>query len=99
MREDFDPKHSSRLGQEYLKRNEKEDKVKATAWPLQSPDLNPIQLVWDEMDRKVKAKQPNSPLHLPARRTAIYLLYITARRGYYFDESKTRPRKINVLNQ
>ena len=29
-----------------------------------APDLNPIELVWDELDRKVKAKQPTSATHL-----------------------------------
>ena len=26
-------------------------------WPPQSPDLNPIAMVWDEFDRRVKEKQ------------------------------------------
>ena len=26
--------------------------------------LNPIELVWDELDRRVKAKQPTSATHL-----------------------------------
>ena len=33
-------------------------------WPAQSLDLKPIKLVWDELDRKVKAKQPTSATHL-----------------------------------
>jgi hypothetical protein len=27
-------------------------------WPPQSPNLNPIEMVWDESDRKVTEKQP-----------------------------------------
>ena len=27
---------------------------------LKTPDLNPIELVWDELDRKAKAKPPTS---------------------------------------
>ena len=33
-------------------------------WPPKSPDLNPIEMVWDEMDYKVKEKQPTSAQHM-----------------------------------
>ena len=29
-------------------------------WPPQWPDLNPIEMVWDELDSRVKKKQPTS---------------------------------------
>ena len=32
--------------------------------PVQSADINPIELVWDEPDRKVKTKQHTSAAHL-----------------------------------
>uniref|UniRef100_A0AAZ3SCP7 Tc1-like transposase DDE domain-containing protein n=1 Tax=Oncorhynchus tshawytscha TaxID=74940 RepID=A0AAZ3SCP7_ONCTS len=33
-------------------------------WSPQSPDLNPIEMVWDELDRRVKEKQPTSAQHM-----------------------------------
>jgi len=33
-------------------------------WLAQSTYLNPIELVWDELDRRVKAKQPTSATQL-----------------------------------
>ena len=32
-------------------------------WPPQSPNLNPIEMVWDELDRGVQEKQPTSAQH------------------------------------
>ena len=32
--------------------------------PPQSPDLNPIEMVWDELDGRVKGKQPTSAQHV-----------------------------------
>ena len=33
------------------------------AWPSMSPDLSPIEHVWDEMDRRLK-QRPNQPVTL-----------------------------------
>ena len=30
-------------------------------WP---PDLNPIEMIWDELDRRVKEKHPTSAQHM-----------------------------------
>ena len=29
-------------------------------WPPQSPDINPMEMVWDDMDHRVKTKEPTS---------------------------------------
>jgi transposase len=34
--------------------------MKCCIRPQQSPDLNPIEMVWDELDPSVKEKQPTS---------------------------------------
>ena len=33
-------------------------------WPPQSPNLNPVEMVWDELDLRIKEKQPASAQHL-----------------------------------
>ena len=34
------------------------------SWLVQSADLNPIELVWDEIDQIVRAKQPTNTAHV-----------------------------------
>jgi transposase len=55
-------------------------------WPPQSPDLNPIEIVWDELDLRVKTKQPTSAQHmweLPRVCKAVLKA-----NGGYFEESQ-----------
>uniref|UniRef100_A0AAX7SD51 Tc1-like transposase DDE domain-containing protein n=1 Tax=Astatotilapia calliptera TaxID=8154 RepID=A0AAX7SD51_ASTCA len=61
---DNDPKHTSRLCQSYLTNKESDGVLHQMAWPPQSPDLNPVEMVWNEMERRVKAKGPTSAQHL-----------------------------------
>lgn len=60
FQQDNDPKHSSKLCRGYLDEKEAQGVLKNMVWPPQSPDLNPIELLWEELDRNVRNRGPTS---------------------------------------
>lgn len=58
--------HVARVVRDYLDDNE----VHAIPWPANSPDLNPIEHVWDEMDRRLR-RLPHQPTSLRELRDSL----------------------------
>ena len=56
--------HTSRLFKGYLTKKESGGVMHQITWHSQSPNLNPIEMVWDELDRRVKENQLTSAQHL-----------------------------------
>ena len=58
FQQDGDPKHTSRLAKTWVAKSG----LHTLPWPAQSPDMSIIEHLWDELDRRVRARdiQPNS---------------------------------------
>ena len=64
FQQDNDPKHTSKFCKNYLANLQKQKKLQVMVWPPQSPDLNPIELLWEELDRAVRKECPTSQTDL-----------------------------------
>ena len=53
FQQDNDPKHSSNYCRNYLRRKEAAGALTVMNWPSQSSDLNPIEQIWELIDRKL----------------------------------------------
>lgn len=62
--QDNNQKHISKRCQMYIKSKKKQHVLQLIYWPEQLANLNPIELVWDELDQKVGVKQPTSAANL-----------------------------------
>ena len=66
FQQDTAPVHKARSIQKWFV----EINVEELDWPAQSPELNPIEQLWDELERRLRAR-PNHPTSVPDLTNAL----------------------------
>ncbi len=72
MQQDNNPKHTSHSTKEWLKKN----KVNVLEWLSQSPDLNPIKMLWKDLSKQFIGGNPPTSQSGSALRNGIKLLHV-----------------------
>ena len=89
FQQDNDPKHAVKKTYEWFKNNN----VEILYWPTQSPDLNPIEHLWNKIDRCLQ-QLPNNITSAKDLQNKIQLVWSQIDINFYLKLIDTMPQKI-----
>ncbi|GFW15970.1 transposable element Tc1 transposase [Trichonephila clavipes] len=84
--------HTARLAQTWLD----EMGVQKLNWPSQSPDLNPIEHLWDELERRLRS-QPNRPSSLQTLTSAVMDVWKAIPMATYQKLVESLPKRVKAV--
>ncbi len=87
MQQNNNPKHTSHSTKEWLKKN----KVNVLEWLSQSPDLNPIKMLWTDLSKQFIGGNPSTSQSLSgsALRNGLKLLHVIVQDWSAFQRNFT----------
>jgi len=92
FQEDNAPIHTARIAKQWKENNN----IASLPWPAQSPDLNPIENLWDELDRNVRKHKP-----LPKNRDHLWQIlqeeWLNLDENIYKNLVDSMPRRIAAV--
>jgi transposase len=91
---DNDPKHTSRGTTKWLIEN----KIRVLPWPPNSPDMNPIEHVWDYLDKQIRLRRP-LPQNPNALWTALKEEWYNIPSSYIASLYDSMPNRIEALRK
>ena len=92
FQQDNDPKHTSRLAKTWFS----EHGIRVLPWPSCSPDLNPIEHVWNYVDCKIRAR-PIQPTSIAELKRAIEEEWYAIPLEYIQSLFDSMPRRIEAV--
>jgi transposase len=92
FQQDNDPKHTSRMAQEWFEANE----VELLDWPAQSPDINPIEHLWQHLKRKL-ADYETAPSSMHELWQRVETEWEKIPKEVCLDLIKSMPRRISAV--